>query len=267
MTTLAIERLTVAFGDRRVLDGVSLVASTGEIVGLIGPNGAGKTTLLKACLGLLRGAAGSITLDGVAIDAIERRRLARMLAYLPQHGACHWPLEVGRLVALGRLPHLWPWQRPSGRDAAAVDAALEAADVRHLIGRIVTELSGGERARVLLARALAAEPTLLLADEPVAGLDPEHQLRIMEAFRSRVAAGAGVVVTLHELGLAARFCDRLVLLSDGRVAVDGPPEAVLTSATLASVFNVHAEVGERDGRRFVVPFDIVRRRDRRAAAE
>ena len=264
MTALTVESLSVRFGQRRVLDDVSVTVTAGELVGLIGPNGAGKTTLLRACAGLIAAASGRVAIDGTAIGDVERRRLARLIAYLPQDAICHWPMEVGRLVALGRLPHLQPWQRPSGKDASAVGAALALADVRQFVGRNALELSGGERARVLLARALAVEPALLLADEPVSGLDPEHQLRMMEVLRGRVEAGAGVIVTMHDLGLAARFCDRLVLLNAGRIVADGPPESILTPEALATVFRIRADVGEREGRPFVLPMDVIRSQDDRA---
>lgn len=267
MTTLAVDALTVRFGQRRILDDVGMTASAGEMVGLIGPNGAGKTTLLRACAGLIKAEHGSITMDGTPIDKVARRHFARVVAYLPQQATCHWPLEVERLVALGRLPHLQAWQRPSGQDLSAIEAALTLADVRQFVGRNVLELSGGERARVLLARALAVEPGVLLADEPVAGLDPQHQLRILDVLRSRVRGGSGVVVTLHDLGLAARFCDRLVLLSGGRIVSDGVPATVLTPETLETVFNIRAEIGMEAGRPFIVPMDVVRTRAIRAVAE
>ena len=258
MTMLAAHALTVWFGERRVLDGVEMTVSPGEMVGLIGPNGAGKTTLLRAFAGLIRTEPGSIMVDGTPIGQMRRRDFARSVAYLPQEATCHWPIEVERLVALGRMPHLQAWQRPSRRDAASIDAALTMADVQQFAGRNVLALSGGERARVLLARALAVEPRILLADEPVAGLDPEHQLRIMDVLCGRVRAGAGVVVTLHDLALAARFCDRLVLLSEGRVVSDDVPGSVLTPETLQRVFNIRAEIGERKGRPFIVPMHVVK---------
>ncbi|HXG28067.1 MAG TPA: ABC transporter ATP-binding protein, partial [Nevskiales bacterium] len=157
-----------------------------------------------------------------------------------QGGQCHWPMPVAQVVALGRLPHRAPWARVPPADAAAVQRALQAADVAHLADRPVTQLSGGERARVLLARALAVEARVLLADEPTAGLDPAHQLGVMEVLRRRAQSGAGVVVVLHDLTLAARFCDRLLLLGEGRVVADGAAEQVLTEQNLAQVYGIEA---------------------------
>ncbi len=251
---LAVRGLRVPLGGRTVVDGVDLAVGEGEMVGLIGPNGAGKTTLLRAAAGLLAPSAGEIAVAGRPIGRHPRRALARLLAYLPQGGDCHWPVTAARVVALGRLPHLGPWRRPSPADDAAIRRALAAADVGHLAGRRVDALSAGERTRVMLARALATEPRLLLADEPVAALDPYHQLHVMELLRRRAAAGAGVLVVLHDLALAARFCDRLVLMRAGRRLAEGPPETVLTAARLAEAYAVEAAYGRRDGAMYLVPW-------------
>jgi iron complex transport system ATP-binding protein len=257
--TLSARALTVALGGRIILDGIDLGAPAGVVTGLIGPNGAGKTTLLRAMAGAQPIAAGAITLEGRPIGGWPRRELARLVAYLPQGAPCSWPMSVQRIVALGRLPHLSPWRGPGADDASAIGAALAATDVLHLADRNVLTLSGGERARVMLARALAVSPRVLLADEPVAGLDPEHQLRVMTLLRERAAEGVAVIVTLHDLTLAARFCDRLVALDSGRIAAEGSPAAVLTPAVLASVFAVSAAYGRCDGQPFVVPWDVVPR--------
>lgn len=267
MTILSVRDLTVRLGERRVLDGVSLTVDCGETVGLIGPNGAGKTTLLRASAGLVDAEQGTISVRGTTLAAMDRRTRGRTIAYLPQDATCHWPLQVERLVALGRMPHLLPWQRPSGEHAAAIDAAMSRADVGYLAGRNVQALSGGERARVLLARALAVEPALLLADEPVAGLDPGHQLQMMAVFRQQARAGASVIVTLHDLSLAARFCDRVIMLCDGFVVADGCPDAVFAPDRLASVFHIHAKIGADEGRRYVVPLEFVRAGGQDVAAE
>ena len=244
-------RVTLAAG--RVLDGVDFHVAAGEMVGLIGPNGAGKTTLLRAMAGLIAPESGDIRLDGRAVAATDRRELARTLGYLPQEGDSHWAVTVETLVMMGRLPHIGPWRAPGQDDRAAVARALEACDVAGLADRTVTRLSGGERARVMLARALAVEPRVLLADEPVTGLDPAHQLDVMQRLRGLADRGAGVVVVMHDLTLAARFCHRLALLHDRRIAAEGSPAAVLSPENLARCYNVRAHYGSVDGDAFVVP--------------
>jgi iron complex transport system ATP-binding protein len=258
MTLLAATNVSVAFNGHKVVDGVTMSIAGGELVGLIGPNGAGKTTLIRTLAGVLRPTAGTIAFDGRAIDALPRRALARRLAYMAQGADCHWPLTVERVVALGRLPHLAPWQRPGDDDRRAIASALDAADMAAFAERRATSLSAGERARALLARALAVEPEALLADEPVAALDPGHQLDLMTLFHARAQRGAAVVVVLHDLSLAARFCHRLVLLHEGRVLAEGAPEAVLTAATLARAYGIEAVIGRHGSEPYVVPWRVVR---------
>jgi iron complex transport system ATP-binding protein len=254
MTQLALTGVSVELGGQRVLDQVDISIEGGELLGLIGANGAGKTTLMRVAAGLLQPLAGHWALDGTPLRQLAARHRAQHIAYLPQGAPCHWAMSVSRLVALGRLPHLQPWQQPGAADHAAVATALTQADVGHLAERAALTLSGGERAREMLARALAGEPRLLLADEPVAGLDPEHQLRVMETLQSRVRDGMGVMVTLHDLGLAARYCDRLVLLKNGRLLTAGSPQDVLSPRYLADGFHIDALSGERDGRPWLVPW-------------
>jgi iron complex transport system ATP-binding protein len=254
MSVMRVDDLSVRRGDRRILDGVGCTVSGGEVIGVIGPNGAGKTTLLRVMAGLLRPDLGSVALDGRAIGDWPRRERARRMAYLPQDAPCHWPMAAERLVALGRLPHLGPWQHLSGQDEQAVLSAMTFTDVIGLAKRSVDTLSGGERARVLLARALAGEPDLLLADEPVAELDPLHRLDVMEHLKRLSEAGAAVVVALHDLTLAARFCKRLVMLDSGRLAATGAPEEVLSPERLATVYQVEAVKGHHAGEPFLVPW-------------
>ena len=239
---IAAENITVRLGGRVVLDGVSVAARDGEILGLIGPNASGKTTLMRVLAGLIAPEAGQVR---PAMSPAER---SRVVAYMEQGAVVHWPLSVRHLVALGRLPHLGPFQRLSGEDAQAIDAALAETEVTALADRPVTELSSGELARVHLARALATAPRVLLADEPVASLDPNHALQVMELLRAQAARGA-VIAVLHDLTLAARFCDRLALLDRGRMAAEGKPAEVLTPETLAQVYAVTAAFGEG----YVVP--------------
>jgi iron complex transport system ATP-binding protein len=253
MSLLAAENLTVSFNGRIALDGAEIAVARGETVGLLGPNAAGKTTLLRVLAALIEPRAGRVLLDGMPLAAIPRTMRARRIGYLPQNAACHWPLTVERLAALGRIPHLDRLAREGPRDRAAVMRALADCDVGDLASRPVTALSGGEQARAMLARALAGEPELLLADEPVAQLDPWHQLRVMELMRAIASRGGAVLVALHDLALAARFCDRLVLLDRGRVAADGAPAAVLTPPVLARVFGIKAAIVAEDGGLLVVP--------------
>jgi iron complex transport system ATP-binding protein len=253
MTTLCADSVSISLGDVHVLAGLDLEITAGEVVGLIGPNGAGKTTLLRAMAGLLPLDGGEIRFDGQPLQRIVRKQLARSLAYLPQGSGSHWAVTVETLVMLGRLPHRGPWRAPSASDQAAVEQALEACDVAQFRNRPTNQLSGGERTRVLLARALASEPKILLADEPVAGLDPGHQLDVMEKLRDLAASGAGVVVVMHDLTLAARFCSRLALLHDKRIFTEGTPAEVLSADILSRCYDIRAYHGSADGKPIVVP--------------
>jgi len=246
--------LSLSLGGVRVVEGVDLGLARGEVAAILGPNGAGKSTLLRALAGLQAADGGEVRLHGRPLAGLGEGERARAVGYLPQAASVHWPLAVERVVALGRLPHLGPWQRPAAEDGYAVDRALAATGVEHLRGRPVTELSGGERARVLLARVLAGEPGLLLADEPVAGLDPYHQVHFMELVREYAGAGRTVALVLHDLNLAARFCDRLVLLDEGRLVADGGAREVLDPGHLARVFGIRAVYGEAEGEAYVVPW-------------
>ena len=254
MSVVRAEAVTVRKGGRAILDGVGIAAPAGEVVGLIGPNGAGKTTLMRVLCRLQRPDAGAVFVAGQDVRSLSRRRLARSVAYLAQGTECHWPLSVERVVALGRHPHLGPWQRPGADDSRAIGNAMREADVESLAARPLDTLSGGERARALLARALAVEALAILADEPVAQLDSYHQLQVMEVFRRRAAAGAAVVLVLHDLSLAARFCDRLVLLCAGRLIAAGLPARVLEPANLEAAYAIRAVYGSHDGTPFIVPW-------------
>ncbi|MCA0921877.1 ABC transporter ATP-binding protein [Pseudooceanicola nanhaiensis] len=234
MTLLTLSDLSVTLRNRPVLDGITLSVSEGEFVGLIGPNGAGKTTLMRAALGLVPCAGHS------SLAALSPAARAKQAAWMPQAREIAWPVSVETLVSLGRLPH----GGGTEADAAAIEDALAQMQLSPLRARTATRLSGGEQARALIARALAQECPLLLADEPVAGLDPAHQIATMQVFARLAAEGRGVVTSLHDLGLAARHCTRLVLLAHGRILADGTPAEVLTPARMAEAFGVsiyHAE--------------------------
>nr|WP_210730622.1 ABC transporter ATP-binding protein [Roseibacterium persicicum] len=233
---MSLDRLTVRRGACPVVDAATLSVAAGELVGLIGPNGAGKTTLMRGALGLLPHEGRSSLTD------LAPQARARHAAWLPQSREIAWPVSVETLVMLGRTPHLAAGQRPTDADRAAVARAIATMDLAGFETRPATELSGGEQARVLIARALAQDTALILADEPIAGLDPGHQIATMAAFAALARAGKALVVSLHDLGLAARHCTRLVLMHKGRIHADGPPEAVLTQDNLRAVFHISAHL-------------------------
>jgi iron complex transport system ATP-binding protein len=252
---LEARNVAVRLGGRRVLHDVGLAVRPGEIVAVIGANGAGKSTLLKVLAGLIAPDEGSVALDGRPLAALGAHALGREIAYLPQERAVHWPLNVRRLVALGRLPFRSGVAGPSAEDRAAVEEAMAATDVVRFAERSVTELSGGERARVLLARALAQRPRFLVADEPTTGLDPAHGLSLFAQFVRMAAVQRAVIVALHDLSLAARYCHRVLLLQEGRAVAFGTPREVLTPARLAQAYGVRATVAEIEGRPVVLPIE------------
>ena len=249
--SVAAKGVRLALGGRTVLDTVALAIPTGRITAVVGPNGAGKSTLLRAFAGLVTPTGGEIRLDGRPLAGFSPPELARALAYLPQERAVHWPLAARAVVALGRLPHRGVETTAAG--TAAVDDALAEMDIADLAERPVVELSGGERARVLVARALAQQTPLILADEPTAGLDPAHALSLFELFMRLAAAGRTIVVALHDLSFAARFAHHVVLLADGRIAAAGPPGDVLTPRHLEPAFGVTMLCTDIAGMPIVVP--------------
>jgi iron complex transport system ATP-binding protein len=252
-----VQGLIVRLKGREVLRGLDLVAQPGELTAVIGPNGAGKSTLLRAIAGLIPAAAGAVLLDGQPLAALDPKQLARRLAYLPQERIVHWALTARAVVALGRLPYRPLGAGESPADVAAVDAALAAMDAVHLAHRPVPELSGGERARVLIARTLAQEPGVLLADEPAAGLDPAHQLILFRHLAALAAAGRTVIVALHDLSLAARFCHSVALLHAGRTLASGTPKDVLSPEHLAAAYGIKARFQAFDGVPVVLPIDVL----------
>src|SRR6185312_3150609 len=199
-----------------------------------------KTTLFRVALRLLEPSSGTVRLMHRSLPEWSAQALARTLAYLPQEAEAHWPVEARRLVALGRLPHRGPLSPLSGTDEEAIDDALARCDAGEFSSRRMDRLSAGERARVLLARALAVQAPVLLADEPAAHLDPAHQLRLMELLRAEAARGTAVIVTLHDLSLASRYCDRLVVMNVGRAIADADAASALTDDVLQSAFAIRA---------------------------
>jgi iron complex transport system ATP-binding protein len=253
MSMLAADRIGLTLGGNAVLDDVSFAFRPGRVTTLLGANGAGKSSLL-ACLAALRVPdRGTATLDGVDVQTLDRRARGRAIGLLPQAADVHWDVDVATLVGLGRLPHSGRWSSTAA-DREAVERALAATDMTTLAGRGMERLSGGERSRALLARVLAGEPDWLLADEPLASLDPAHQLDVLARLRDVAAQGSGVILVLHDLHLASRVADDAVLLKGGRVVSAGPAGDVLTAPSIAQAYGVEVEIGLTPaGHRFILP--------------
>lgn len=242
MSVFQAKNLSVSIGKVCLLQPVDLSLETGSLTVILGPNGAGKSTLLKALLGLIDHG-GETKLDGKALSSLSPPERAKQIAYLPQGQSHAWPLSVEAVVALGRHPH-------GGQGDDVVERVLDTMGLKDLRDQSVLTLSGGEQMRVSLARALAVEAAFLLADEPLASLDPRYQFEIMSVLASQVRSGNGVVLVMHDLALAARYADRIILMKDGAILADGPPETVLSGENVQSVFNVQTrqtDVHREDG--------------------
>ena len=240
---LAVRGVSVQLGVQPILDAVDLAARPGTITGLIGPNGAGKSTLLRAILGLAPIASGSVTFDSADLLAISRRNRAQFIAFVEQSASTDARLTAREVVLLGRIPFQTVWQvSPSPKDTTLSDAALASVDMTAFADRHYHTLSGGEQQRIQIARALAQQPRLLLLDEPTSHLDVHAQLATLGLLRQRANAGGTVLLALHDLNLAAGFCDALILLHNGKVAASGAPEQVLTPDLLRSVYGVEVTV-------------------------
>lgn len=255
MSLLSIKNLCISLSHREVIRNADLSLEKGQLLGLVGPNGAGKSTLLRATIGLLPCRAGSIQIENDDLHKLPADKRARRVAYLSQERTAHWPLKVERVVALGRFPHLADWQRPTPGDQKIIDKCISATDIEHLRQRRFSDLSGGERMRVLLARALAVQADVLLADEPIAALDPAHAIGVMQVLREYCDENHAIITVMHDLTLAARFCHKLVLMHEGRVIAAGNPETVLTDENLERVYQVRTWAAGSDGC-FVLPWHI-----------
>lgn len=247
MSRLSAHDVRVRLGARDVVDGVSAEFQAGTVTAILGPNGAGKSTLLACLAGLRKPQGGRVLLDEADLLTMTPRARARRIGFIPQTPEVAWAVEARILVGLGRTPFIGS-SGLSIEDAAAIDRAMAAAGVVELADRDVTTLSGGERGRVLIARALAGDPQWLLADEPLTGLDPGHQLDAGDLFRAMAhEQGRGVIVTLHDLSLAARIADRIIVMAAGKVLADGPPDQALSPVVMEQAYGVKARVSAGEG--------------------
>lgn len=257
MSMLGLRDVSVSLGGRPILQNVSLSLEKGRFVVLIGPNGAGKTTLLRAMAGLVA-ASGSVMVGDALLSALSRQKRAQKIAYLPQGHQVHWPLSARDVVALGRFPHgLADPENLPPEHAAIIASAMERTGTTALGPRNVQSLSGGERARVMLARMLAVDAPILLADEPTASLDPHHQLAVMHDLQAEARRGTLVIAVTHDIGLAARLADEVILIAEGRLAAMGPPAEVFTPERLAEIYRIRAVHQEIAGETLLVPWETV----------
>jgi iron complex transport system ATP-binding protein len=247
---LEIDKVTFRYGSRVVLDGISLSMAVGEFVGVLGSNGAGKSTLLRLATGLLVPHDGRVRWGGKALPQVPRLDRARALAFLPQQSTIDFPFSVREVVMMGRAPHQSLWGRSSPKDRQVVDEVLRTLELEPLADRPVTALSGGETQRAMLGAVLAQDPQLLVLDEPTSHLDIRHAVQMLESLSGRT-----VLVSLHDINLAAAFATRLVVLKEGRLLFDGPPAEVMTAERLGQAFDTPIQVAAMEG----VPQAWVRR--------
>ncbi len=261
---LGFEAVRLRLGGRSVLQGVDLMLFAGEVLGLIGANGAGKTSLLRIATGVLAPDDGAVRLFGRPVGEFARAELARRIALVPQRSEVPFPYAAAEIVRMGRAPHLSLLGFESREDVAMAERAMEEVGIRELAGRSILELSGGEQQLVAIARGLVQATPILLLDEPTAFLDLRHRVHVLRLVRGLACAGRAVLVVSHDLGLAARFCDRLALLSKGHVLAAGSPAEVLTPSHLADAFGIEATVLHApDGTPIVLPEGDARRRESR----
>ncbi len=239
---IRVHNLSVSFGDVQALHNVNLTVERGEIVGLVGPNGAGKTTLLGAINGLVEPTTGTVLIDGDDVSGLSARELARRVATVPQETSLSFAFPVREVVAMGRTPYRSRFERVSETDRTHTERAMERTDIARFADRSIEEISGGERQRVVLARALCQNAQALVLDEPTASLDIDHQIRTLSLVREFVAEGRAALCAIHDLSLAARFCGKLVLLAHGKVLAAGTPETVLTEEHIERAFGTSAAV-------------------------
>ncbi|MCF8474816.1 MAG: ABC transporter ATP-binding protein [Emcibacter sp.] len=246
--------INVSIKGHVILDNASLSIPKGKMTGLIGPNGAGKSTLLRSIMGFVDITSGIIKLDDIELSNLSIKDRAKKISYAAQGAPVHWPLDVNHIIALGRIPHLDPWQKISDLDREIIRDAMIKTDTLHLADRLTTSLSGGEKACVMLARAMVSQADYLCADEPIASLDPYHQLQVMNILQNLAKEGHGVLIILHDLGLAKRYCDELVLMHQGKICATGTPNDVLTEENLDKTYHIKISRWHENGDHFIAPW-------------
>ncbi len=244
---LAAVDLCFAYGRQPVLAGIHFALQPGEWLTVVGPNGAGKTTLLRCLLGLVRPSGGTVLVDNRPLASLPRREIARQLALLPQNSEIPFGFTVREVVSTGRTPHLGRFRPMTTQDHAIVDEALAATETTELADRMITQLSGGESQRVFLARAFAQDTPVLLLDEPTTNLDLFHERTLLDQVRQRQQQGVAVLAVLHDLNLAARYSDRILVLREGKAAALGTPQETLTRELIRDVFRVEPQVLRDEG--------------------
>jgi iron complex transport system ATP-binding protein len=243
MLTMRLEQVSLSYGRRTILEDASLEALPGEILGIIGPNGSGKSTLIRGMTRLLNPTSGQIFIDGHTIDKVKHEELAKLVAVVPQNAALPELFTAVEVVLMGRTPHLGLFRYESNNDFTIVHKAMEATNTVHLTERKISELSGGEKQRLVIARALAQEPKIILLDEPTAHLDINYQIETMELIRHLCREqNLVVIIALHDLNLAVQYCDRLVILNHGKIYRQGLPEDVVTAPIIKEVYGADVHV-------------------------
>nr|WP_321456688.1 ABC transporter ATP-binding protein [uncultured Cohaesibacter sp.] len=246
----------VTLGKARVVKHVTFSSCKPELIGLIGPNGAGKSTLMRAIVGLI-GFSGEILIDRSSSFELSAMELAKRVAFLPQDRVVHWPLAVRDVVMLGRMPHQSAFSRETAADVEAVNRAIELMGLEDLVDRTFDALSGGEQARVLIARLVAQEADVIIADEPVNGLDPAHQIGLMRMLKLLVSQGKTVLVSLHDLSLASQWCERILIMNKGVLVDDGNARDVMTASRMEEVYGVRIKTVDAADHPFIVPTELV----------
>lgn len=243
---------SVIFEKKQILKPLSFEIRKPQLIGLLGPNGAGKTSLLRSLMSLIP-YEGTIHLKGNDLKTLKAKSIARSIAYLPQERKVHWAINCYDIVMLGRIPYQPQFGGPSKEDHEAVKTAMHQMGVIDFAGRSFESLSGGEKARVLIARTLAQGAEIIIADEPAAGLDPAHQIEMMTLFKELVARGKTVLVSLHDLPLASSCCDRILLMNDGEIVADGPPIEALSDPLMEKVFGISVRILKEEGQTLIIP--------------